>query len=67
MPYVLALSFFAFMPISASRIVLTLYALDLGAPPVAIGALTATFYLFPLLISWPIGTASSSARWRRAP
>jgi MFS family permease len=65
MPYVLVLAFFAFVPISAARIVLTLYALDLGAQPLAIGALTATFYFFPLLISWPIGSLSDrfGSRW----
>lgn len=65
MPYVLTLAFFAFVPISASRIILTLHALELGAQPFAIGALTATFYFFPLLISWPIGTLSDrfGARW----
>jgi len=65
MPYVLTLAFFAFVPISASRIILTLHALKLGAQPLAIGTLTATFYFFPLLISWPIGTLSDrfGARW----
>ena len=43
---------------TASRMVFSLYALALGAEPFAIGILAAMLNLFPLLLSWPIGTLS---------
>lgn len=62
---VLLLSFFGFVGIVAGRIVLTLYALELGAQPFLVGLLTACFYAFPLLTSWPIGSLSDrlGSRW----
>jgi MFS family permease len=59
-PIVLALTlcFFNFVGFNAARVVLTLYALDLGAPSSAVGVLGGMFYLFPLLLSWPIGSAA---------
>ncbi|HEV2008768.1 MAG TPA: MFS transporter [Burkholderiales bacterium] len=51
----LALTFFNFTGANAARVVLTLYALELGALPAAIGVLGGMFYLFPLLLSLPIG------------
>lgn len=54
----LTLCFFNFVGLNAARIVLTLYALDLGAPSSAVGVLGGMFYLFPLLLSWPIGAAN---------
>jgi MFS family permease len=41
--------------LAASRVVLTLYALSLDASPFAVGALMAVYYIFPLLLSWPVG------------
>jgi MFS family permease len=60
LPIVLALTlcFFNFVGLNAARVVLTLYALDLGAPSSAVGVLGGMFYLFPLLLSWPIGSAA---------
>ena len=60
MPIRLALSlcFFHFVSVNAARVVLALYALELGAPSSAVGGLGGMFYLFPLLLSWPIGTAA---------
>lgn len=52
----LALTFFNFVGSTAARVVLMLYALELGAPPSAVGILGGLFYLFPLLLSWPVGT-----------
>jgi predicted MFS family arabinose efflux permease len=52
----LALTFFNFATSSAARIVLTLYALELGAPASAVGVIGGLLFLFPLLLSWPIGT-----------
>ena len=51
----LALTFFNFATSSAARIVLTLYALELGAPPSVVGVIGGLLFLFPLLLSWPIG------------
>ena len=51
---VLFLTLIAFTALNAARIVLTLYALTLGAPASSVGVLGGMFYLFPLLLSWPI-------------
>jgi len=51
-----ALSFFNFVSQTAARVVLTLYALELGAPASAVGVIGGLLFLFPLLLSWPIGT-----------
>ena len=59
----LMLCFFA--SITAARIVLSLYALHLGAQASAVGLLVASFYALPLILSWPIGKHSDRAgsRW----
>ncbi len=57
-----AFAFLGFTCISAARVVLSLYALDLGAQPFAVGVLVAMFYAFPLLISWPIGALSDRVK-----
>jgi Arabinose efflux permease len=54
----LALTFFHFVGINAARVVLTLYALALGAHASSVGVVGGMFYLFPLLLSWPIGAAA---------
>jgi MFS family permease len=54
----LALTFFHFVGINAARVVLSLYALTLGAHESAVGVLGGMFYLFPLILSWPIGAAA---------
>jgi predicted MFS family arabinose efflux permease len=51
----LALTYFNFVGANASRVVLTLFALELGAPAYAVGLIGGLLYLFPLLLSWPIG------------
>lgn len=51
----LSLTFFLFTGLNAARIVLTLYALELGATASVVGILGGLFYLFALLLSWPIG------------
>jgi len=60
-----SLLFFAFGSVASARVLLTLFALHLGAQPATVGALMATFYLFPLLLSWPIGILADryGARW----
>jgi MFS family permease len=45
-----------FIAVNASRVVLQLYALELGANPAEVGFLVASFYICPLLFSWPAGT-----------
>ncbi len=54
----LALTFFNFVASSAARVVFTLYALELGASASAVGILGGLLFLFPLLLSWPIGAAA---------
>src|SRR6185436_3870272 len=51
----LALAFFNMTGVRASRVLGVLYAIQLGAQPFTIGALAATFALFPTLLSWPAG------------
>jgi len=51
----LALTFFNFVGSNAARVLLTLYALELDAPASAVGLLGGLMYLFPLLLSWPVG------------
>ena len=61
----LTLTFIAFVALNAARVVLTLYALTLGAPASSVGVLGGMFYLFPLLLSWPIGALSDRIGPRR--
>ena len=51
----LTLTFFNFVGANAARVLLTLFALELGAPAYAVGLIGGLLYLFPLLLSWPIG------------
>ena len=53
---VFAMTLIGFIGVNASRVVLQLYALDLGATPTQVGILIALYYVFPLLLSWPAGT-----------
>jgi MFS family permease len=62
---ILFLTLIAFVALNASRIVLTLYALTLGAPASSVGVLGGMFYLFPLLLSWPIGALADRIGSRR--
>ena len=61
---IFATAFFGFTGISAGRVVLSLYALELGAQPFVVGIVVAMFYVFPLLFSWPIGALSDRVRPR---
>jgi MFS family permease len=60
-----ALMLFCFSSITAARVILSLYALKIGASPSAVGLLVATFFALPLLLSWPVGRWSdrAGARW----
>ena len=53
--FVYALGFFSSVGIFAAQIVLSLYALKLGAGPFAIGVLGACFALFPMALAVPAG------------
>lgn len=63
--FIFALSFFNMVGVRAARVVLTLYAINLGAQPLAVGVLAATFAVFPTLLSWLSGRLSDrfGSRW----
>src|SRR5688572_5624066 len=54
-PLAFALTLFNMVSIGATRVLVTLYALQLGAAPLTVGLLAATFALFPMLLSWQTG------------
>ena len=61
----LALALINATGVFAGRMVLALYALKLGAQPLTVGILAATFSAFPALLSWQAGRLSDrfGARW----
>jgi len=61
----LALTVLNFVGSIAARVVLTLYALELGAPAYAVGVIGGLLFLFPLLLSWPIGALADRVSARR--
>ena len=63
--FAFALVLFTFLPVNGARVLLSLYALDLGAAPLAVGFLTATFSVFPMLLAVLSGkiTDRVGARW----
>ena len=60
-----AFAFLSFTALTAARVVLSLYALELGAEASAVGLLAAIFFIFPLLLSWPLGALSDRTGPRR--
>ncbi|HEV8518664.1 MAG TPA: MFS transporter [Burkholderiales bacterium] len=62
---ILALTLFNMTGVRAGRVLLALYALKLGAQPLAVGILAATFSVFPGVLSWPIGILGDriGSRW----
>lgn len=62
---VFALMSCCFTSISSARVIISLYALELGAPASSVGLLVATFYAIPLFLSWPVGVWSDrlGSRW----
>ncbi len=52
---VVAMSFLTFGSFIGARVLASLFALELGASPVAVGMLIATFAIFPLLLSVYVG------------
>ena len=63
--FAFALTLFTFLPVNAARVLLALYALDLGAQPLAVGFLTATFSVFPMLLAVVAGKVTDrvGSRW----
>jgi MFS family permease len=59
------LTFFIFLSTQAGRVVITLYALKLGAQPFTVGVLAAMFSVVPTLLSWHVGRFSDrfGSRW----
>src|SRR5471032_748433 len=53
---IFAITLIGFIAVNTSRVVLQLYALDLGASPTEVGLLVALYYVCPLLLSWPAGS-----------
>jgi MFS family permease len=60
-----ALMLFGFCSINSARVTFSLDALTLGASPTTVGLLVGTFYVFPVLLSWPVGRYSDrvGSRW----
>ena len=54
-----------YIPVNGSRLALPLYALHLGAPAYAVGLIAALLWVFPLLVSWPVGLLADryGTRW----
>jgi MFS family permease len=63
--FVLALTLFSMTGVRAGRVLLALYALHLGAQPLAVGVLAATFSVFPMLLSLLAGRFADrfGSRW----
>lgn len=63
--FVFVLALFNMTSVSAARVLLALYALNLGAQPLAVGFLAATFSAFPTVLSWSTGRFADrfGARW----
>ncbi len=62
---VFALAILNFATTQASRVLLALYALDFGAAPFAVGAISATYSAFPMLLAWVAGRIADrhGSRW----
>ena len=63
--FTFVVTFLAFACFTASRVLLSLFALHLGAAPATVGSIAAAFYIFPVLISWPVGVLADrfGSRW----
>ena len=59
------LTFFGMANIRGGRILIALLALELGAQPITVGILAASFSAMPALLAWQVGkwTDSHGARW----
>src|SRR5262245_5670921 len=63
--FIIGLALFNMTSVRTGRVLLTLYAIKLGAEPIFIGALAAGFSVIPVLFSWMAGRWSDrfGARW----
>ena len=61
----IALNFLVFVAVQAGRIVFSLYSLSLGASASQVGGILAMLFVFPLLLSWPVGVLSDRLGARR--
>lgn len=63
--HVFALTLFSMTGVRAGRVLLALYALHLGAEPLTVGVLAATFSVFPMLLSLLAGRFADrfGSRW----
>ena len=63
--FTFALTFFIAMSVLTVRVVITLYALKLGAQPFTVGVLAAMFSVLPTMLSWQVGQFSDrfGSRW----
>ena len=63
--FIIALALFNMTSVRTGRVLLTLYAIKLGAEPLFIGMLAAGFSVIPVLFSWAAGRWSDrfGARW----
>lgn len=61
----LILSFFTRAGLDTGRVIMTLYALKLGAQPFTVSALAAILSIVPTLVSWHVGRAADrfGSRW----
>jgi MFS family permease len=50
-----AITLIGFVAVNSARVVLQLFALDIGASASEVGILVALYYVCPLLLSWPAG------------
>ena len=63
--FIIALALFNMTSVRAARVLLTLYAIKLGAQPIEIGMLAAAFSVIPILFSWQSGRLADrfGSRW----
>ena len=63
--FVITLAMFNMTGVRAARVLLTLYAIKLGAEPLDVGMLAAAFSVVPVLFSWQSGRLSDrfGSRW----
>jgi MFS family permease len=65
MLFIFTLSFFGIMSVLSARLALTLFALNLGAPPATVGIITSLYAVFPLALSLVVGHIADrhGSRW----
>ena len=63
--FAFVLSFLVILSMQTGRVIITLYALKLGAQPFAVGVLAAMLPVLPTLLSWHVGRLSDrfGSRW----